>query len=83
MQIAGETTQARSGKVISYRVEYERDGTTGRWTGQVLLRHGKWFDLKGGNLIDVGHGSIAPAVIQAFHGELESLDFEQLNSQMG
>lgn len=85
LKISGECTQIRSGKIVHYTVEYELpDGeTTGSWSGEVLLRKAKRHQLAGGVLTNVKRDTIAPAVIQALHAELETLDFEALNAQHG
>lgn len=77
--IRGDHTQAGTGKVITYEVDYLRKADTAVWDAKVLLLGGRWFHLKGGTISGVGEGSVAPAVIQHLNAELNSLDMEKLN----
>lgn len=85
LKISGECAQIRSGKIVTYTVEYQlaEGATTGNWGGEVVLRGGKRHKLDGGVLTNVRRDTIAPAVIQGLHAEIESLDFDALNAQHG
>ena len=79
MKIGGDTTIS-SGKLVTYQATYELTEDGGFWNGQVLLREGKWHSLRGGRLVSVDRNTIGQAVIHALAAELETLNFEELNS---
>jgi len=82
-KIGGERVQARSGKLVTYKVTINRDGDAAAWSGEILLRAGRWYRLNGGALIGVDAATVSAAATQAFDSELEQLDLEELNKKYG
>ena len=82
-KIGGERIQAKSGKLVTYKVTINRDGDVAAWDGEILLREGQWHRLNGGQITGVSAATVSQAASQAFDGELELLDLEELNKQYG
>lgn len=83
-RISGERTQAGTGKIVSYLVEYQiNEGTTGSWGGNILLREGKRHTLAGGVLANVTTQTIGAAVNLALNAEIDSLNIDSLNRIYG
>ncbi|OAK61698.1 hypothetical protein A3K87_20645 [Variovorax paradoxus] len=83
LKIGGDHTQAGTGKVVQYTVEYDLDGNTGHWRGSILLRGGKRHMLAGGVLANVTRDTIGHAVMAARDVEIDGLDLEALNQAHG
>ena len=83
LKIGGDRTQAGTGRVVQYTVEYALDGNTGHWRGNILLLGGKRHMLAGGVLANVTHDTIGQAVMAARDAEIDGLDLEALNRANG
>jgi len=83
LKIGGDHTQAGTGRIVHYTVEYDLDGNTGHWRGSILLRGGKRHLLAGGVLANVTRDTIGLAVMAARDAEIDGLDLEALNRANG
>jgi hypothetical protein len=68
---------------VQYTVEYDLDGNTGHWHGNILLRGGKRHTLAGGVLANVTRNTIGQAVVAARDAEIDGLHLETLNRAHG
>ena len=84
-RIGGDHTQAISGKLVSYAVEYafSEGKSTGNWWGEVVLLGGKRHKLVGGRLTNLTKRTMPQAVISALTAEIDLLDLDKLDTPHG
>lgn len=81
--IQGEATQARTGRVVLYRVSYDTVAPVVPWSGEVLLREGVWHELMGGEVQVPPGAGIGNVIATAVHAQIEALDLDRLNAMYG
>jgi hypothetical protein len=80
LKIRGERTQASTGKLVTYEVEFDRVESDVPWKLRILVTGARWIDLAQGTCYGIPKDvNVAPMLNKEVEPHLEAVDWNRLD----
>lgn len=79
LQVAGDHTQAGTGKMVSYKVDLDHGAESTNYAARVLLQGARWHELEAGTVTGPDRNARTQQVSLAVSAQIDQLDFDALN----